>query len=67
MAAGMASVRPGTGRPVSLANERAFLAWARRALALLAGLAGLESVMAYRQWRANKIAMRHTRPLPPSL
>lgn len=32
----------------------------------LAGFAALVSVVAYRQWRANEIAMRHARPLPPS-
>ena len=25
------------------------------------------AVLAYRQWRANEIAMRHARPLPPSV
>lgn len=33
----------------------------------LSGFAGLVSIVAYRQWRANEIAMRHTRPLPPSV
>ena len=33
----------------------------------LAGFAGLVSVVAYRQWRNNEIAMRHDRPLPPSV
>jgi putative membrane protein len=33
----------------------------------LAGFAGLVSVVAYRQWRDNEIAMRHARPLPPSV
>ena len=32
----------------------------------LTGFAGLVSVLAYRQWRANEIAMRHAKPLPPS-
>lgn len=33
----------------------------------LAGFAGVLSVLAYRQWRDNEIAMRHARPLPPGL
>jgi putative membrane protein len=32
----------------------------------LAGFAGALSVVAYRQWRNNEIAMRHARPLPAS-
>ena len=32
----------------------------------LTGFAGLVSVLAYRQWRANEIAMRHAKPLPAS-
>ena len=32
----------------------------------LTGFAGLMGVLAYRQWRANEIAMRHSNPLPPS-
>ena len=33
----------------------------------LAGFAGALSVLSYRQWRATEIAMRHGRPLPPSI
>ena len=32
----------------------------------LTALAGLMSVASYRQWRANEIAMRNAKPLPPS-
>lgn len=34
---------------------------------VLAAFAGLLSVAAYQQWRNNDIAMRHDRPLPPSI
>lgn len=33
---------------------------------ILASFAAVVSVMAYRQWRANEIAMRHDKPLPAS-
>lgn len=32
----------------------------------LTGLSGPMAVLAWRQWRANEIAMRHGRPLPAS-
>jgi putative membrane protein len=40
-------------------------AWLAVSIGLaLAGFAGVLSVVAYRQWRANELAMRHARPLP---
>lgn len=45
-------------------SPRWLVAWTGLALT---GLAGLMAVLAYRQWRANEIAMRHARPLPPSV
>ena len=42
--------------------------WLLGAIAIaLAAFAGGLSLAAYRQWRANEIAMRHARPLPPSI
>jgi len=42
--------------------------WLLAATAIaLAAFAGLLSLAAWRQWRANEIAMRHGRPLPPSI
>jgi putative membrane protein len=39
--------------------------WLATALGVaLAGFSGVMSIVAYRQWRANEVAMRHARPLP---
>jgi putative membrane protein len=45
-------------------SPRWLVVWTGVALTVLAGLM---AVLAYRQWRANEIAMRHARPLPPSV
>lgn len=53
--------------PVQFATQwspRWLVAWTGLGLT---ALAGLMSVLAYRQWRANEIAMRHARPLPSSV
>jgi putative membrane protein len=45
-------------------SSRWWVVWTGLALT---ALAGLMAVLAYRQWRANEIAMRHGRPLPTSV